>query len=227
MTNKVVLLLVGRDDWQKDDALNYLLLSRMQHGEIDVAWEDPAARIIYWLRNLGRKTPWLSVLTSQINIVLIQLFYGLLHPAYFIYLRNRRINSIDSRCENLKKCVRKIQSTAKIVILAKSSGALAASLIADELNIQKLICIGYPFKHPRQNDEPERYRHLAFINTPMLIIQGLWDEYGGLEVKAKYQFNKNIELMFVKANHRYQLIESDVVRVIEKIEAIISGCNLK
>jgi predicted alpha/beta-hydrolase family hydrolase len=60
------------------------------------------------------------------------------------------------------------------------------------------------------------------LKTPMLIIQGESDEYGGLEVKENYNFSPNIELFFVDTNHDFLISNSDWERVLSKIDEIIN-----
>jgi hypothetical protein len=36
-----LILLLGRDDWQKDINLNYMLVHYIQKKGIAIAWEDP------------------------------------------------------------------------------------------------------------------------------------------------------------------------------------------
>ena len=55
MTKNNILLLVGRDDWQKDEALNLALLNKLRTNNIEVVWEDPAAEVIHSLRKIESK----------------------------------------------------------------------------------------------------------------------------------------------------------------------------
>ena len=90
-----------------------------------------------------------------------------------------------------------------IIIISRSSGCIIASQLADSLNISKVICLGYPFKHPDKSQEPHRYTHLETIKIPMLIIQGINDEYGGSEIIDKYFLSSRFEIYFINTNHDF------------------------
>ncbi|VFT14068.1 putative hydrolase [Pseudomonas aeruginosa] len=53
----------------------------------------------------------------------------------------------------------------------KSMGGRMASLLADELGADALVCLGYPFYAAGKPEKP-RVAHLAGLRTPTLIVQG-------------------------------------------------------
>ena len=55
MRENTRLLLVGRDDWQKDEALNLALLQQLKNNRIEIIWEDPAAPVIHFFRKIEQK----------------------------------------------------------------------------------------------------------------------------------------------------------------------------
>ena len=126
------------------------------------------------------------------------------------------------RAEKLKQSILRLGNEKEIIIISRSAGGRFSSLIADDLKIKHIICLSYPFKHPEEDIEPERYLHLISLKTPMLIIQGTKDEYGGLEVKDKYILSPNIELFYVDANHEFIISNTDWKRVLNKIDTIIN-----
>ena len=67
--------------------------------------------------------------------------------------------------------------TRRLVIGGKSLGGRAASMIADEVGVAGLLCLGYPF-HPPGRPEKLRTAHLASLRTPTLILQGARDSLG-------------------------------------------------
>ncbi|MDR3370404.1 alpha/beta family hydrolase [Rhodoferax sp.] len=220
MTKNNVLLLVGRDDWQKDEALNLTLLSRLRKNNVEIIWEDPAAEVIYFLHKVEKKLIFLPKFIKQFNLRIVQILFCLLHPSYLIYLYKRKNKSILSRCESLKKIICKRGIAARTIVLSRSSGGRVSSLIADELGLKHIVCLGYPFKHPDQGDEPARYSHLAHLRTPMLIFQGIHDEYGGLEIENKYVLSDKVKLFFLNTNHNFNINETiahDIVEIIGNI----------
>ena len=76
----------------------------------------------------------------------------------------------------------------RLVIGGKSMGGRVASMVAADLArgglIAGLVCLGYPFRPPKQ---PEKLRtaHLERLEVPTLIVQGERDPFGGrAEVEA-------------------------------------------
>ncbi|CRO56251.1 Alpha/beta hydrolase family protein [Pseudomonas aeruginosa] len=59
----------------------------------------------------------------------------------------------------------------------KSMGGRMASLLADELGADALVCLGYPFYAAGKPEKP-RVAHLAGLRTPTLIVQGERDALG-------------------------------------------------
>lgn len=225
MAENTILLLVGRDDWQKDEALNLALHNRLKENRIEIVWEDPAGKVIHALRKAEKKIPFISKKIKNLNLRITQVLYGLFHPSYFSYLYKRKGISILARCELLKKTIRKQSIGARVVILSRSSGGRVSSLIADQLGIKQIICIGYPFKHPNYHDEPERYEHLAHLQTPMLIIQGVNDEYGGLEIQNNYRLSDKIQVVFFNTNHNFDIDRAAVDELVDLIESYMGLCK--
>nr|WP_321239423.1 alpha/beta family hydrolase [uncultured Tolumonas sp.] len=220
MTKNNILLLVGRDDWQKDETLNLALLNKLRANNVEVLWEDPAAEVIHFLRKIESKFGIISKRIRKFNLRIVQILYGLLNPSYLVYLYKRKNNDVLSRCKSLANTICKRGIAAQTIILSRSSGGRVSSLIADQLGIKHVVCLGYPFKHPDHGDEPERYAHLAQLKTPMLIIQGVNDEYGGLEIELKYVLSEKIEVSFLNTNHNFDISDAMAHEIVELIERV-------
>lgn len=218
--NKIIFL-VGRDNWQRNNALNHKLLQYLRDINYRIIWEDPASEFIYQLRRQENKFQWLPGVLKKFNLRFARLLYGLRHPRYFAYLSGRK--KWDIRCQLLKNAIKQLGTGYEIFILSMSSGGRISSLIADEVNIKHIICLAYPFKNPHKDDEPERYQHLENLKTPMLIIQGTRDEYGGIDAKEKYPLSNNIEMFYVDTNHDFNMSDEDWETVIQKIIDIINN----
>lgn len=215
-----IILLVGRDNWQKDDALNHTLLRYLKTTNFIIKWEDPAGDIIYKFRQLERKIKLPDTL-RKMNLRIVQLLYGITHWSYFVYLSDRKNQSVEFRSRKLKESILKLGAGNELIILSRSAGGRISSLVADELKIKQLICLSYPFKHPEKEKEPGRYQHLKNLKTPFLIIQGNRDEYGGLEVAEKYELSPAIELFFVDTTHNFNISSEEWKTVLEKIGEVI------
>jgi hypothetical protein len=216
-----IILLIERDNWQKDNELNHVLLKYLKTTKQEIVWEDPAGKLLYRFRSFENQFQWLPEYVKTFNLRLIQLLYGFFHWNYFSYLSNRRNQMSEVRIQKLRQTLLNLKTKKEIVILSRSAGGRFSSRIADEFNINHIICLGYPFQHPHNGIEPDRYSHLQHLKTPMLIVQGENDEYGGLDIQGKYALSPAIELLFVDTNHDFKLSENEWNRVLNKIQEII------
>ncbi|GAB6387330.1 alpha/beta family hydrolase [Stutzerimonas marianensis] len=90
------------------------------------------------------------------------------------------------------------QTAGRLAIGGKSMGGRMASLLADELAADALICLGYPFYAAGKPEKP-RVAHLASIQTPTLIIQGERDALGDRDSVAAYDLAPAIRLEWLAA----------------------------
>lgn len=92
----------------------------------------------------------------------------------------------------------------KLVIGGKSMGGRIASMMADEIGVRGLVCLGYPFHAP---GKPERVRadHLKAIATPTLIVQGERDPFGTRQDIAGYALDRKVKVRFlVDGEHSFK-----------------------
>lgn len=85
------------------------------------------------------------------------------------------------------------QVTGQLAIGGKSMGGRMASLLADELGVDALVCLGYPFYAAGKPEKP-RVAHLAELKTPTLIIQGERDALGDRTTVGGYDLSPSIRL---------------------------------
>lgn len=83
-----------------------------------------------------------------------------------------------------------------LYIGGKSMGGRIASMLADELNVKGLVCLGYPF-HPTGKPEKLRTAHLEALATPALFCQGERDAFGTKEEVATYALSDSIEMAWL------------------------------
>lgn len=99
-------------------------------------------------------------------------------------------------CEQLMPHVK-----GRLAIGGKSMGGRMASLIADELKVDALVCLGYPFYAVGKPEKP-RVAHLADLQTPTLIVQGERDALGDRKAVEDYELSSAIDLYWLAtANH--------------------------
>jgi predicted alpha/beta-hydrolase family hydrolase len=79
----------------------------------------------------------------------------------------------------------------------KSMGGRIASMIADEVEADALVCLGYPF-HPPGKPNAVRTVHLAALKTPTLILQGTRDPFGGRDEVKNLKLSKKIKVHWLE-----------------------------
>jgi predicted alpha/beta-hydrolase family hydrolase len=77
-------------------------------------------------------------------------------------------------------------------------GGRMASLLADELEADALVCLGYPFYAVGKPEKP-RVEHLAALKTRTLIVQGERDALGNREAVEAYTLAPGIEVFWLAA----------------------------
>lgn len=85
----------------------------------------------------------------------------------------------------------------ELVIGGKSMGGRIASMLADELGVRGVLCLGYPF-HPPGRPEQTRTEHLAGLRTPCRIIQGTRDPFGTRPEVARYALSPRIGITWIE-----------------------------
>jgi predicted alpha/beta-hydrolase family hydrolase len=125
----------------------------------------------------------------------------------FAYMAQRRLDG-GKRPPNPKarllECWREVYAQVRplvsgpLAIGGKSMGGRMASLLADELGADALVCLGYPFYAAGKPEKP-RVEHLAELQTPTLIVQGERDALGNRPAVAGYALSKAIEVCWLAA----------------------------
>ncbi len=90
------------------------------------------------------------------------------------------------------------QVAGPLAIGGKSMGGRMASLLADDLGADALVCLGYPFYAVGKPEKP-RVAHLAELRTPTLIIQGERDALGDRQAVAGYALADSIKMHWLAA----------------------------
>lgn len=93
------------------------------------------------------------------------------------------------------------QVAGRLAIGGKSMGGRMASMLADEVGADALVCLGYPFYAKGKPDKP-RITHLEELKTPTLIVQGEWDPMGNRLTVEGYDLSAQIEMLWLPSgNH--------------------------
>ncbi|GAA4218792.1 hypothetical protein GGQ68_002554 [Sagittula marina] len=122
----------------------------------------------------------------------------------FAYMAQRRVGGtkrpppkVDLLCAEYRAAVRLLAAEGPLVIGGKSMGGRVASMVADDLGVAGLLCLGYPF-HPIGKPEKLRVAHLATLQTPTLICQGTRDPFGTRDEVASYPLSDRILLEWLE-----------------------------
>lgn len=95
-----------------------------------------------------------------------------------------------------REIIAQLGNPKKLIIGGKSMGGRMASLLAVELDVKGLVCLGYPF-HPVGKPDRLRVDHLHRISVPTLILQGERDALGNKEQVAGYGLPPEFQLRWL------------------------------
>lgn len=125
----------------------------------------------------------------------------------FPYMAQRRIDGVKrppNPAPKLLECWREVYGLVRLHVAGvlavggKSMGGRMASLLADELGADALVCLGYPFYAVGKPEKP-RVEHLAGLKTRTLIVQGERDALGNREAVEGYSLSQSIEMFWLAA----------------------------
>ncbi|NUT79631.1 alpha/beta hydrolase [Pseudomonas brassicacearum] len=123
----------------------------------------------------------------------------------FPYMAQRRLDGgkrPPNPAPKLLECWREVYATVRpyvagrLAVGGKSMGGRMASLLADELGADALVCLGYPFYAVGKPQKP-RVEHLAALKTRTLIVQGERDALGNREAVQGYALSPSIEVLWL------------------------------
>nr|WP_240778862.1 alpha/beta fold hydrolase [Shewanella sp. SNU WT4] len=122
----------------------------------------------------------------------------------FPYMRLRRqlgSRRPPDRAPKLLECfshyvdIAKQSSATKVVLMGKSMGGRMAATLANEVNVDGVICLGYPFV-ALKGKEP-RLAPLQAPLCPVLVLQGERDKFGGVSEVAQWPLAPNVQVQWI------------------------------
>ncbi|MDT6917917.1 alpha/beta family hydrolase [Pseudomonas atacamensis] len=125
----------------------------------------------------------------------------------FPYMAQRRVDGVKrppNPAPKLLDCWREVFAVVRrhvagvLAVGGKSMGGRMASLVADELGVDALVCLGYPFYAVGKPEKP-RVEHLASLRTRALVVQGERDALGNREAVEEYSLAPGIEVFWLVA----------------------------
>lgn len=219
--NPHVIVFAGRNDAARDHELVDALTQATQgSGYTLVCHSDPCSTAN---AALGRH------ITSRWPRLLRQLIQGLRllpHPRlwrHYSRAYRHRVAAPGFRSQCLAHALQTLGPRQHLIVVARSASAVLASRIADSTAIDALITVGYPFRHPQRPDERWRYQHLAQLRTPLFIIQGEQDPYGGREAEALYARSSAVRLLFVEGGHELTPGTAAWTTVLQALQMLLRG----
>lgn len=145
----------------------------------------------------------------------------------FPYMAERRVTGVKKppgSPQRLLDCWRVVVAArggGELVIGGKSMGGRLASMVADELEVKGLVCLGYPF-HPPGRPEKLRTEHLGSLRTPALFIQGERDALGNREEVVGYELSEQLRMAWlVDGDHSFKPRKSSGRTVEENLQTAI------
>jgi uncharacterized protein len=146
----------------------------------------------------GMRSPFLSKLAAELAARGVRVV-----RFEFPYMQRRQsgVRAAPDRMprllETYREVVAQLGPASQLVIGGKSMGGRVASMLADELGVAGLVCLGYPF-HPAKRPDQTRTEHLRGLKTRTLIVQGTRDALGSRDEVAGYALSKRIRLKWIE-----------------------------
>jgi uncharacterized protein len=127
-----------------------------------------------------------------------------------------------ARWREVIEAIADVGDASRLVIGGKSLGGRMASLVADEMGVLGLVCLGYPF-HPPGKPERLRTAHLKDLRTPTLIVQGTRDPFGGREEVGSYALSPSIEVRWVEGGDHSLAPRGGAEAAARALEGVVEG----
>ncbi len=144
LESKKLFLILGRDNFTKEDPFTNRLIDHLVDRQQTVLWYESAAKNTQRLLNV--KFP--ARLPKPIRWFL-KVGWVLMHPRRWKFLFGVK-EKIPFRCGSLRALLRFLGPQREIFLLTRSANGRVASLIADEAGVQKIVCLGSDLtKRPR------------------------------------------------------------------------------
>ena len=232
---EVVLVVVGRNDYRKASQPINALAARFSAPGVAICWyehkanqharlreETYAAVENQWLGACMQRHPIVGFLLRKWIRLRLKIKYPKRHGYFF-----RKI-SLDPQTttKDFRRFVRRLKSK-NIFVVTHSAGGIAATQIESEASIKKIICFGYPFKHPDRPQEAYRTAHLRSLNKPLLILQGSRDEYGSAVDAARYPLSSTVRIESIDSGHDCDAINGQELERVQRLVSAFLGLGAR
>lgn len=163
----------------------------------EVIWNRPDKPEATLVLSHGAGAPMDSEFMEEMAVMLSQRGVAVMRFE-FPYMRRRRETGKKSPPDRAPKLLEAFRQAldqagdpARLFIGGKSMGGRMASMLATEIPVRGVVCLGYPF-HPPGKPERTRLNHLPDLKAPMLVCQGERDALGSAADVAGYDLPEGI-----------------------------------
>lgn len=209
----------------------------MNRSELSIDGPTDSPRVYLFAHGAGAPmdSDWMTAVASrlakrEIKVVRFE----------FPYMAARRIDDRKRPPDSAKRLqatwhevIDLVGGPQEVFIGGKSMGGRQASLIADELEVKGLICLGFPFHAPGKAPG-NRIEHLKTLKTPTLICQGTRDPMGTQAEMACYALSKQIQISWLEdGDHSFKprvksgyTLAGHLQHVVHQIDVFMSALAL-
>lgn len=214
-----LLLMLSREDFTKDHALAERIIRYFCKKGFTVVKYETELMIVRRTLQSPRLAAWPKPFRRVVKAA-----YLLSSPRRWRFLSKTNRTNTSSLDQRVMYCRALLDLLAgpEIFIWGRSAGGLLASHVVDGTIVRKLVVMGYPFRRPGAADEPFRYTHLAGLQTPCLILQGMRDPYGGADIVSQYRIAPSTRIDLVDTDHNFQLSEDQWTNVLSAMHVFLN-----
>lgn len=230
LDGRPVLVVVGRQNPQRRSEPIDRIAAYLHGPDLTVCWHEHPGVLHARLRDralAAAERDWLDALTARRPHVgwlarkALRLGLKLRYPKRRGWVFQRHtLDTLPSPAE-LAAFVRHLPAR-QVFLLGHSAGGRMATLAQHEPTVRKIVCFGYPFKHPDGPEEPHRTAHLATLTRPCLILQGTHDDYGNAQDATRYPLSPTIALESVDTDHEWAPMTAEqIARIAQRVATFL------
>ncbi len=109
-----------------------------------------------------------------------------------------------------------------VCLIGHSAGAIAATRVANHPRVGAVMCLGYAFRHPERLPQCYRTNHLPGVTRPLLIVQGVADQYGPEPERFVQFLPSQYQLVRVDTDHDYApMSDADFDRLRQALDGLL------
>ena len=116
----------------------------------------------------------------------------------------------------------------RVHFITHSAGSIFATAMAARCGapakVGRILCFGYPLRHPQRPPEPYRITHLPHVSHPLLVVQGSADPYCDDPALLRAVLPPHADMLSLACDHDYSgLAPASFALVWETTLAFLTG----